>query len=57
MQYKSLYIDAVKSEIFKYEGLYHQDAHRNIVEKLKKVKVVSFQTIEEIFKICFIFLF
>jgi hypothetical protein len=45
--------DAVKSEIFKYEGLYHQDAHRNIVEKLKKVKVVSFQTIEEIFKIEF----
>jgi hypothetical protein len=35
------------------EGLYHQDAHRNIVEKLKKVKVVSFQTIEEIFKIEF----
>jgi hypothetical protein len=44
MQYKSLYLDGVKSEIFKYEGLYHQAAHRNIVEKLKKVKVVSFQT-------------
>jgi hypothetical protein len=53
MQYKSLYLDGVKSEIFKYEGLYHQAAHRNIVEKLKKVKVVSFQTIEEIFKIEF----
>jgi hypothetical protein len=50
---KSLYIDGVKEEIFKYEGLYNKESQRNIIEKVKKLKVTTFQTVEEIFKIEF----
>jgi hypothetical protein len=53
MAYKSLYIDGVKEEIFKYEGLYNKESQRNIIEKVKKLKVTTFQTVEEIFKIEF----
>jgi hypothetical protein len=45
MQYKSLYIDAVKSEIFKYEGLYHQDApNPTAFNALTSFVSVSFST-------------
>jgi hypothetical protein len=53
MAYKSLYIDGVKEEIFKYEGLYNKESQRNIIEKVKKLKFTTFQTVEEIFKIEF----
>jgi hypothetical protein len=41
---KSLYIDGVKKEIFKYEVLYNEGHQRNIIEKLKKLKITTFQT-------------
>jgi hypothetical protein len=44
MAYKSLYIDGVKEEIFKYEGLYNKGSQRNIVEKVKKLRITNFQT-------------
>jgi hypothetical protein len=53
MVYKSLYIDGVKKEIFKYEVLYNEGHQRNIIEKLKKLKVTTFQTVEDIFRIEF----
>jgi hypothetical protein len=53
MAYKSLYIDGVKKEIFKYEVLYNEGHQRNIIEKLKKLKITTFQTVEDIFRIEF----
>ena len=53
MVYKSLYIDGVKKEIFKYEVLYNEGHQRNIIEKLKKLKITTFQTVEDIFRIEF----
>jgi hypothetical protein len=53
MAYKSLYIGGVKKEIFKYEVLYNEGHQKNIIEKLKKLKVTTFQTVEDIFKIEF----
>jgi hypothetical protein len=43
----------VKKEIFKYEVLYNEGHQRNIIEKLKKLKITTFQTVEDIFKIEF----
>jgi hypothetical protein len=53
MAYKSLYIGGVKKEIFKYEVLYNEGHQKNIIEKLKKLKVTTFQTVEDIFRIEF----
>ena len=53
MPYKSLYLNGVKKEIFKYEGLYNQGHQIIIIEKVRKLKITTFQTVVDIFKIEF----